>query len=115
MTAPNYGSNNPSQFRQDKDVADEGFSWFPSDNKIPFKSESATALKQAQIDNARLVNNYQCELFDLTDAEQLKRFHVTMNRIYGGWYLKLHLERRWDVNKAKPLVWLEWLVRYYVP
>ena len=118
MTAPqNYGASNPSQFRQDPDATGEGFSWYASDTKVPFKlaTTSATALKQTQIDNARMVSEYQCELFDLTDDAQLQKFRVTMNRIYGGWYSKINLERRWETTKAKPLIWLEWLVRYLVP
>jgi len=115
MAASTYGPNNPSQFRQDHDATGEGYSWFASDNKIPFKSASATVLKQEQIDNARLVNEYKSELFDLNDEAQSQKFHVTMNRIYGGWYVRINLERRWEATKAKPLVWLEWLIRYLVP
>src|ERR1035438_6202813 len=57
--------------------------------------------------------DFHCDTFDLGDADQLKAYKETMDRVLnGGWYVQIYIDRWRDTETGQRFVYLEWAQRY---
>ena len=57
-------------------------------------------------------SEFHCQLFDLSQPEDLKKYKVVSQRIFDGWYSMLNLQRNWDTDSGKMRIWMEWTQDY---
>ena len=85
--------------------------------EFPFRGHTAPVLKDAELDNVQIVQDFHAKEFDLSVPDLSAEYHHTMDRVVNGWYVCYYREVYRDTETGKRMAYVEWTQRYgqYVP
>ncbi len=86
-------------------------------SEFPFRGPSAPPLKEAELDDVQIVQDFHAKEFDLSVVTDVEEYHRVMDRVVNGWYVCYHREISRDPVTGKRSAYVEWTQRYgqYTP
>lgn len=91
--------------------------FWPGVGGFPFRGPTAPSLKESELDDVQVVQDFHTGEFDLGDADAKSRYEQVMDRVVNGWYVCWYREVYRDPQTGKRVAYVEWTQRYgqYAP
>lgn len=69
-------------------------------------------VSQEDLLDADMVSEFHCQVFDLADAKDMRKYQTVYQRILDGWYSLVSIQRQWNEEENTMKVWMEWTQDY---
>ena len=80
---------------------------------VPFRGAYAPTLTKEELENqVSVVKDFHCDLFELSNPEHMQRYQNVMDRVVGGWYHIIYIDRKLVAEQKTAIVYIEWVQRY---
>lgn len=79
---------------------------------VPYRGDAAPILSPEAMQQLQTFGDFQVGLFDLMDPDHLANYIWVMDRVYNRRFKVIFLQRYWNPESGKVLIYVEWCQIY---